>query len=448
MTPRHRLIILLIFVAIFVLITPALMMYLMGYRYNLPKRKIEQVGVLIADTLPKDTILRLNNAQLAKTRPARLASLKPNYYLLLAEHEGYYGWQKNIEIKSRETTIFYDIALFKQSSPTILQSDNIEIFDLSPKEDYVAYFKENNLWINNLETGTSAPFYQSAFRMPPERKIKWSPDNKLILLEEKKDGAERAVIIDSTKKENLINLGSFIGPRLTNLAWSDNSDRLYGTFDNKLYAVNIKSRSFEKLAQDVDSFAVIGSTVFLTKKTSKETTVYKYQLLNIFSDNLSRLASLPPAHYQILTQKNNFLALSNVEENLIYLADLSDSAQPLLRLNGKYAIWGNGAKNNYLYYYDDSELGIFDPNTKQTSLLLRYSNNIRRVLPVPQIPYFIIQTDKNIQIGELDDRDQRQIITAFEGKEIFLTALDKKGKTVYFTDKLRKGNSLFKLDIQ
>ena len=448
MTAKTRFIILLVFIGVFILIAPALMMYLMGYRYNLQKSKIEQVGVLIADALPKDTVLRLNNAQLAKTRPARLASLKPNYYLLRAEHEGYYVWQKNIEIKSGKTALFYDITLFKQSSPTILQSDNIEIFDISPKEDSVAYFKENNLWISDLENNTSAQFYQSAFRMPQERKIKWSPDNKLILLEEQKDGSEHSLIIDSTNEKNIVNLGSFIGPRLTNLVWSDNSDRLYGLFDNKLYAVNIKSRSFEKLAQDVDSFAVIGSSVFLTKKINKETVVYKYQPLNIFSDSLSKLASLPLAHYQILTQKNNFLALSNAEENLIYLADLSDSTQPLLRLNGKSAIWGNGAKNNYLYYYADSELSIFDPNTKQTSLLLRYSNNIRRVLPIPQAPYFIIQTDKNIQIGELDDRDQRQIITAFEGKEIFLTALDKKGKTVYFTDKLRKSNSLFKLDIQ
>lgn len=448
MTPRHRLIILLLFVGIFILIAPALVMYLMGYRYNLQKGKIEQVGVLIANALPKDTVLRLNYAQLTKTRPAHLANLKPNYYLLRAEHEGYYAWQKNIEIKSGETALFYDIALFKQSSPTILQSDNIEIFDISSKENSVAYFKENNLWISDLENNTSAQFYQSAFRLPQERKLKWSLDNKLILLEEKKDGTERTVIIDSTKKENIINLGSFTGPRLTNLVWGDNSDRLYGTFDNKLYAVNIKSRSFEKLAQDVDSFAVIGTSVFLTKKTGKETVVYKYQPLKIFSDSLSKLASLPPAHYQILTQKNNFLALSNAEENLIYLADLSDSTQPLLRLNGKSAIWGSGTKNNYLYYYDDSELSIFDPNTKQTSLLLRYSNNIRRVLPIPQVPYFIIQTDKNIQIGELDDRDQRQIITVFEGKEIFLTVLDKKGKTVYFTDKLKKGTSLFKLDIQ
>lgn len=448
MTAKTRFIILLVFIGVFVLLAPALVMYLMGYRYNLQKSKIEQVGVLIADVLPKDAVLRLNNEQLAKTRPARLASLKPNYYLLQAEHEGYYGWQKNIEIKSGETTLFYDIVLFKQSSPTILQSDNIETFDISSKEDLVAYFKENNLWINSLEANTSGQFYQSALRMPQERKIKWSPDNKLILLEEKKDETEHAVIIDSTKKENIINLGSFVGPRLTNLTWSDSSDRLYGTFDNKLYAVNIKSRSFEKLAQDVDSFAAIGSSVFLTKKTGKETVVYRYQPLKIFSDSLSKLASLPPAHYQILTQKNNFLALSNAEENLIYLADLSDSTQPLLRLNGKSAVWGNGPKNNYLYYYDDSELSIFDPSTKQTSLLLRYSNNIRRVLPIPQIPYFVIQTDKNIQIGELDDRDQRQIVTAFEGKEIFLTALDKKGKTIYFTDKLKKGNSLFKLDIQ
>jgi hypothetical protein len=160
------------------------------------------------------------------------------------------------------------------------------------------------------------------------------------------------------------------------------------------------------------------------------------------------LASLPPGDYRPISDKNNFLTLSETNTNSIYLVDLKDTKQPLLRLSGSQAVWGLGTKNNFLYYYDNSEVWIFDPETKQSSMLMRYNNDVKKILPIPNIPYFVIQLGNILQIVELDDRDTRQAQTIFTGREISNLNIDKKGKVIYFADKLKDATGIFSLEIQ
>lgn len=326
MTPRHRALIYWLFVVIFAVCAPLMVFYTMGYRYNWQRQKVEKVGVMIIDTEPYDANVLLNNQKITTGRPARLADLKPNYYQVRAEKIGYYSWQKSLEVKSQDSVLLYDIVLFKEQAPIL---------------------------INSLPSDITLP----------------------------------------------------------------------------------------------DAFDTLDKNNYYTENFSNKTLVYKHQNFNLFNRAVE-LASLPTGNYRPISDKNGFLTLSEATTNTIYLIDLSDTRQPLLRLSGSKAIWGLGTKNNYLYYYDNSEVWIFDPKTKQSSMLMRYNNDVKKILPIPNIPYFVIQLGNNLQIVELDDRDTRQTQTIFTGREISNLNIDKKGKVIYFADKLKDAVGTFSLEIQ
>lgn len=326
MTPQHRALIYWLFVVIFAVCAPLMVFYTMGYRYNWQRQKVEKVGVMIIDTEPTDADVMLNGQKITTGRPARLADLKPNYYQVRAEKSGYYSWQKSLEVKSQDSVLLYDIVLFKEQTPIL---------------------------INSLPTDLVLP----------------------------------------------------------------------------------------EVFNDLD-----GSTYY-TENLNNKTLVFKKQNFKLFN-RATELASLPPGNYQPISDKNNFLTLVESNTNTIYLVDLSDTKQPLLRLSGSQAVWGLGTKNNFLYYYDNSEVWIFDPETKQSSMLMRYNNDVKKILPIPNIPYFVIQLGNILQIVELDDRDTRQAQTIFTGREISNLNIDKKGKVIYFADKLKDVVSNFSLEIQ
>lgn len=359
MTPQHRALIYWLFVAIFAVCAPLMIFYTMGYRYNWQRQRVEKVGVMIIDVKPSDANIMLNGQKITTSRPARLADLRPNYYQVRVEKSGYYSWQKNLEVKSQESVLLYDIVLFKERAPILINS--------LPND--LTYATENNT--KNLYTLANGALMESE-------------------------------------------------------------------------AVTGRAK---KLDVNVTTFGVLDGDIYYTKNLGNKTLVYKYQSFNLFNHAVE-LASLPPGNYRLVSNKNGFLTLSETTANTIYLVNLTDTKQPLLRLSGNQAIWGLGTKNNYLYYYDNSEVWTFDPKTKQSSMLMRYNNDVRKILPIPNIPYFVIQLGNNLQIAELDDRDTRQAYTIFTGREINNLNIDKKGKELYFADKLKDTTGIFSLEIQ
>ncbi|MCX6778615.1 MAG: hypothetical protein NTU97_00070 [Candidatus Magasanikbacteria bacterium] len=81
-------------------------------------------------------------------------------------------------------------------------------------------------------------------------------------------------------------------------------------------------------------------------------------------------------------------------------------------------------------------------------MLSRYENDIQNILPLPNIPYYALQQGQNILLSEIDDRDQRQKYTVFQGRDVKDLQVDAEGKKLYFLDRLKNGYELFQLEIQ
>ena len=328
---KTRRLIYLSLILIFLLAAPIMIFYTAGYRYNWQKNKIEQDGVLIADVIPASAQFLLDGSALSETRPLRLPNLLPNNYVLQARKDGYFPWQKKLEIKSGQTVLFYDIMLFKKSLPQLISADANPLAPLKDKE----------------------------------------------------------------------------------LAYQPKTEPLS----------------------------------YFTQNSDEATLVLK----NHFSPLLGSpqlIASLPLDSYLLQEGRDNYLLAISEEKDKIFLIKTDDKKTPPLELKGGSAIWGENSKNNYLSYYDNAEWWVFDPQTKKTEMIARYSGDLKKVLPLPNAPYFVFLTGNELRLTELDDRDERNTPTLYHGQEILNFWLDKEGKNVYFLDKIGGKTGLFQLEIQ
>lgn len=425
------------FILIFVIAAPLVVLYTAGYRYNFQKHKTEQVGVLFINTLPKDTQIYINDNLADNNRPLRLANLRPNYYQVKVTKDGYYPWQKTLEVKSQASTLAFDIVLFKNQSPTITSEKNLKSFALSPNSESLALVASDGVWFKNLSDNSEKLIWSTDG--DKIENIVWNKDSKHLLI--KKSGQ---FFVLNINEKTAIALDSFQS-NLRQVVWGNNTT-LLGLSRKKLLEISFKDKRSSTIVDNVENFSFLDNNLYLTKNQNDKTVVYKYNSLNIFNDKLNSLASLNPATYQFQQIKNNWLSITDGQK--IYLIDLNNAGQNILTLNGSQSYWGEGSKNNYLYYSDKTELWIFDPEARNSYMINRYENNVDHFFPLFNVPYFALQQGQNVVLSELDDRDQRQKITIFQGHELKGLQADTTGKNIYFLDRLTNGYKLFKLNIQ
>lgn len=425
------------FILIFIIAAPIVLLYTAGYRYNFQKHKTEQVGVLFINTLPKETQIYINDNLADNNRPLRLANLRPNYYQVKVAKDGYYSWQKTLEVKSQASTLAFDIVLFKNQSSTIIREKNATTFSLSPNSESIALADSEGVWFKNLSEENEKLIWSTDG--DKIESLIWNNDSKHLLIKK----SEQFFVLNINEKAP-VSINSF-QPNLEQVIWGGNTT-LYGLVNKKVLEISFKDKRAQTLSGGVDSFSFLDNNLYLTKNQLEKTAVYKYNSLNIFNNKLNTLANLPTANYQFQQIKNNWLSLTDGQK--IYLIDLANANQNILTLNGSSSYWGEGSKNNYLYYSDKSELWIFDPEVKNSYMINRYENNINRLSPLYNIPYYALQQGQDILLSELDDRDQRQKITVFQGHEVKDLQVDSSGKNIYFLDKLNSSYKLFKLVIQ
>lgn len=444
---RLRRIIYLIFILLFLIAAPILIFYTAGYRYNWQKSKVEQTGVLMMDVKPAEANITLNGALQSADRPLRLPSLPPNYYLLRAEKEGYFPWRKTLEVKAKASILLYDIALFKQNTPFLLESGQIQTLSLSPREDKIAYLDNNEVKIFSLNDEKTATLFQSS-RSRQKANLRWSENGNFILLKESQTDENYYTILDINNPKEFLPLEQITSLNFDDLLWYPRENYLlYGLSNGDLYKINLNLQKTEKIISQINSFNWDGSDLYFIQTKDGAAIVFLYKALGILNPR-EEIARLPAGKYQLIPNLNNYLTAVEPQQKHIYLVNLKNKKQPTLKLDGGKAIWGQGEKNNFLVFYDDSELWVFDPKTKKSGLISRFSANLRAAFPLPQIPYYLMQIGNSLYLTELDDRDERNTETIFTGKGITDIFIDKKAKNIYFLDQIKDRVGMFRLEIQ
>lgn len=114
MTRFERRVIFYSLVLIFIIATPPIILYARGYSFDWQTKKLVQTGGFYLKSSPSDAIILIDGKN-KKTTPRLIPRLVPKNYNVAVAKDGFFSWQKNLEIKPQLVTEARNIILFPKS---------------------------------------------------------------------------------------------------------------------------------------------------------------------------------------------------------------------------------------------------------------------------------------------------------------------------------------------
>lgn len=137
MTRTTRRLVFYIFIVIFLLATPPTIFYAMGYSFDWQKKVLVKTGGLYLKSSPADAKIILDDKN-NKTTPRLISRLLPKTYKISVEKNGYFSWEKNLEVRPQLVVEARNILLFpKNIFPEKVATTSLTIADFlrSPEEN-------------------------------------------------------------------------------------------------------------------------------------------------------------------------------------------------------------------------------------------------------------------------------------------------------------------------
>ena len=413
---------LIIFIALFLLISPILIMYTAGYRYDFSNGLLKETGAISIDILPKKTSIYLNGIKLKESMPIRLNNIAPGRYNLSMSAPGYYDWTKTIEVQNKQTVYIKEISLLQKNKPQIFIPGNIQNFSLSDDYRYIIYSlaKGNNtelwLWDNNSR---SAAVLTNVNTVKPLQ-ISWSKNGDYAVITDQTAPYKNLILIDAANPLSLTNLAGNTTSSVEKYEWDPQSSRLFFSTKNNIISYSPDTQQTQVLTKNIylDWYAYRGQLWTLQLSTS--TKQYK-----IISDTLGFKSTFNSfaytgsddaarAQYQIMMADSNKILLKNTRAAEMNLITQNNN----FKISGeKYLVSKYG---NWLIVWTPWELWTYSDGESEPYLLNRSGENLAQVIPLDQyntlalvwankttalFPYYLVTHDlltEKINMAETD----------------------------------------------
>jgi hypothetical protein len=136
--PVHRRIVLWTFIVAFAVVAPAVVFYTSGYRWNAKKGVVERNATLIVDSVPSGASVVLNGIVTHETTPITLQDVTPGTYRIRIEKDGYFPWEKTLEVRPERVTFITNLWLWPRREPDQLTEETTIAMALSWNERVLA----------------------------------------------------------------------------------------------------------------------------------------------------------------------------------------------------------------------------------------------------------------------------------------------------------------------
>ncbi|MBU1146628.1 PEGA domain-containing protein [Patescibacteria group bacterium] len=382
MTLPYRRIVYISFIAIFLIVTPIVILYTTGYRYNFQTNKLQKTGILILKSSPLGAKIYLNGELRKETTPARITNLFPNDYTIKIEKENFYPWQKNLPIESSLTTFAENITLFEKLLPAEVVENNSELFSLAPNKEKIIYLDKketgDEVWLLNFKNNKSSLIYRISEGKNDIVNLEWSNDNQKVLL--------TVNFSDATDSHKYI----MINTETNEISVYQKLSDFYFTFSG--VPINIADAN---LLPDLDVATGYSGAVAVLDKKTKNISVVKPTSLDV-----------------------------------------------IFETKADQAAWSSDVKK--LLYTTDFEIWIYNFSTEEKTLISRYSQEIKKVDWVNE-NYIAALLGGAVKIIELDERDQRNVIDLIAPGEINNFFIDSAKQSIYFSGVIGNKKGVFEL---
>lgn len=369
LTKAKRRIIFYISVLIFLIITPAVILYSLGYYYNLKNQTLEKTGgIFLKSSNASGYQIFLNNNFAKETNfiasGALLANLDEDEYGIEIKKEGFLPWNKKILVEKervseiRNILLLPDINTNKPQAAYGTTTTNLSILSISPDETKVVIRDQKD---GAIYLAASANFGKNPLiPLFPKHNILnvlWGENSQRILLRELGNNWHLMDLADTSSK-NILNLPE----KVINLAAAIEEQRLPRTIS---YAFD--ESGFNKLLT-LDEYGALLSMDYKNGPTSSVTmllenvnslTVLKNKIIALFKNGFLAKSGLDGKNTEVLGRKGFYLStdaakIGESKNGDIYLIDYS---------GGLYFMKNDGLEIEPI---DGAVLGAeFDTDTKK-----------------------------------------------------------------------------------
>jgi len=431
MTKRTRTILFIICLVLFLIVAPSVIFYSQGYRIDFETKKISQTGALFLKVWPKNVEIYFDGKLKKKTDfffgSTLIENLLPKKYKVRVEKEGYFTWEKELEIKEKEVVDFKNIVLIPKNPNFKILGKEISAFYFSPdgkkiilkeiEEDKWAlklYDPERNVKSHLVDEGDISKVGVELFN------LKFSPDSKKVLLEvglkerikyyNLEIDKMPPVLTESELPLPPVDERSFIStPRSARViedivTYQTINENIY-YLDNSGHLFKVDERSFISTPRSawVNEERLTEKSFSVKPETKYELFIFKDHIF-LREDKILYLLNFSSKSFEKFLEPINSLKISPDSKKTVYFSD--------------FEIW--------IFYLEE----IYDQPQKKADervFLTRFSTEIGEVFWYTA-HYLIFNVGEKIKIAEIDERDRINIVDLAEFKDprIFFNKTDKK----------------------
>ena len=447
MIKKTRTILFILVLFLFLVSTPLIIFYSLGYRFDFENKKFFQTGAFSFKVWrPRGASVYVDNKLTKKTDffgSVYVGNFLPKEYEIEIKKAGYLSWKKKLSVEEKWVTENKNIYLVPEKPQFDLLSKKITKFFVAPDgKKAVTYTIEANSWTLNLldlNSSTFSPLFGEKELLGQEEKIdfvnlEWADDSRKILLEAKSE-KNRYFVIEVAENPLLYSL-NMLPDDIDEIDFLRDSQKIFFSQRsgqiNALFSLDYRTGQVsDPIANNLLTFDVFFNELFWL---GKEGYIHQTDL----SGNIIR----QPNKEAVEIDFDSDYRLSIFSEDKIFLEEsdnlffLDQDKQVLEKISDR--IKGVKVSQDFkkAAYFTDNEIWVLfleemkeQPNhAKYDKIFLsRFSNEIGDVFWWTS-HYLIFSVGDVIAISEIDNRDKINIynFSEFKNPEIFWNNSDKK----------------------
>ena len=441
MTKKTRDFIFYLSIFIFVAGTVIISLLASGYKFNLSwplksNRLLIKTGMIAVDTVPRGAVVYLNDVPQANfslnpfkkeylTTAAKIKNVMPGEYDLRLEREGYWPFQKKINVYSGQTTFAEDINLFRNDKPLLLSSCAETEISLSTSRKYLYVPAEKK--IMTLKTGASRTIAAS-------NQAAWLNSSDRLFSAGDIYGAEASS--DAA-------YSSLLGKDADSWYLDEDQERLYYRSGNMLGYLKMNNRTSVVAfsGQTIDTYEPRGDSIFLVSSASGKSSLKKYSISDQKSDQEISLPSV--GKYEFHHENRPSLVLFDSLNKTLYIIN-PDNIQTGAKAIKNVIDW-QWVDDNTLLYSNNWEIYRFNLKSGNSDLLTRVGEEITGLVWNGEKEYLIFSTADSLNALDMKMNAATKI---YQADKISGPVLDEKNGLLYFWAKQGQEAGAYEIILQ
>lgn len=452
-------------VTVFLVTTPAIVLFLMGYRYSFERGVFVYTGSVTIQANPSQNLdIRIDNQPISSStnrinRSFHIEGIKPGTHRLSISAPGFKEWSKEISVKSGISTEFWNVLLARaEYAQTAFEASRGTLAFFPAEDERVALLSEQDgettITILDRTNGERRQIFSTTQFSPKkdgvEHHIRWSPrqDNFLIVSLFSKENSEEHTFIVGTDDAQTTDLKDILRvPHPRSALWSPYDDAVFFLSENNLYRTPLNTKFGETLiSNDIAAYDFSDGKIFSVESESGR--------IQIFSENtpkqkIQKTFAIPKeliknasGKLSLIVYDETRIAILDRDSGSLFLSHMEEENEQLIQLssNAKGAQFSDDGKK--LLHWSDWEIAVFftrewnvQPTRKEGERLDigRFSRMIDHVQWGKSYEHILFSSENELRIIELDDRGGRNAssLTSFINTPTQISSLGNRNEILF-----------------